>query len=127
MEQSIILYINLLSTKNARQFRRLKDGRTFLTKRYAVQKFEKQLDKLLEAHKLTWMEMIKDKTYPLKVGFFVYRKTRGRWDWQNIIQGLADGMTRAGYIEDDSAFYFTPVYLGWDIDKEHPRVEIRVL
>ena len=127
MENCIILYTDLYSTKNARQFRRLKDGRTILTKRYAVIKFEKQLDELLERHKPMWMEMIKDKKYPLKVGFYVYRRTRMRWDWQNIIQGLADGMTRNGYIEDDSAFYFTPVYLGWDIDKEHPRVEIRVL
>lgn len=127
MENCIILYTDLYSTKNARQFRRLKDGRTFLTKRYAVQKFEKKLDELLQNHKPMWMEMIKDKKYPLKVGFYVYRRTKMRWDWQNIIQGLADGMTRNGYIEDDSAFYFTPVYLGWDIDKEHPRVEIRVL
>ena len=127
MENCIILYTDLYSTKNARQFRRLKDGRTILTKRYAVIKFEKQLDELLERHKPMWMEMIKDKKYPLKVGFYVYRRTRMRWDWQNIIQGLADGMTRNGYIEDDSASYFTPVYLGWDIDKEHPRVEIRVL
>ena len=127
MENCIILYTDLYSTKNARQFRRLKDGRTILTKRYSVQKFEKQLNELLQKHKPMWMEMVKDKKYPLKVGFYVYRRTKMRWDWQNIIQGLADGMTRNGYIEDDSAFYFTPVYLGWDIDKEHPRVEIRVL
>lgn len=123
----IILYTELYSTKNSRQFRKLPDGRTILGKRYQVIKFEKELDKILQNHKDTWMEMIKDKKYPLKVGFFVYRSTKRRWDWQNIIQGLADAMTRNGYIEDDSAYFFTPVYLGWDIDKEHPRVEIRVL
>lgn len=127
MENCIILYTHLYSMKNSRTFTRLKNGMTILAKPGRVRKMEKDLDDMLEKHKPMWVEMIKDKKYPLKVGFYVYRKDKRRWDWQNIIQGLADAMTRAKYIEDDSAYFFTPVYLGWDIDKEHPRVEIRVL
>ena len=64
---------------------------------------------------------------PLSVGFFVYRKTKRRWDWANIIQGISDAMVKAGYLEDDSAEFFTPVFLGFKVDKENPRVELSVL
>lgn len=128
MDNKIILYTELYSSKNSRKFvRNRRTGQTFIVKSKRAQEQEKTLGVMLENHKQMWYQMIKEKKYPLNVGFYIYRRTRIRWDWVNIIQGLADAMVKAGYMEDDSAFFFTPVFLGWDIDKEHPRVEISVL
>ena len=128
MDNKIVLYTELYSSKNSRKFvRNKRTGQTFIVKSARAQEQEKTLGVLLERHKPMWMQMVKEKKYPLRVGFYIYRRTRIRWDWVNIIQGLADAMVKAGYMEDDSAFFFTPVFIGWDIDKEHPRVEISVL
>lgn len=124
----IVLNTELYSSKNSRKFvRNRRTGQTFIVKSARAQQQEKVLDALLNQNKEIWYEMVKEKKYPLRVGFYIYRKTRMRWDWVNIIQGLADAMVKAGYIEDDSAFYFTPYFIGWDIDKNNPRVEITVL
>jgi Holliday junction resolvase RusA-like endonuclease len=71
--------------------------------------------------------MTTDKIFPLKVGFYVYSKTRRRFDWVNIVQGLQDAMVKNKYLPDDSALYLTPIFLGFDVDADNPRVEISVL
>ena len=124
----IVLHTELRSSKNSRQFVRLKTGRTVLLKsKYAAQQ-DKLFASELEKNYFKWAQMTKNvKSFPLKVGFYVYRATHRRWDWMNILQGLADAMVRAGYLEDDSAKFFTPVFLGFDVDKDDPRVEISIV
>lgn len=124
----IVLHTELHSSKNGRQFVRLKNGRTVLLKSKSATAQEKFFEEELAKNYHKWAQMTKDvKGFPLKVGFFVYRATHRRWDWMNIIQGLADGMVKAGYLEDDCVKFFTPVFLGYDIDKDDPRVEISVV
>lgn len=127
MDNKIVIHTNIYSSKNSRTFTRLKNGMTILAKPSRIRKMEKELDIVLKAYKDVWMRMIENKKYPLRVGFYIYRGDRRRWDWQNIIQGLADALVRNKYIEDDNASMFTPVYMGWDIDKDDPRAEIHVL
>ena len=118
----------LYSSKNNMHFARLKNGRTILLKSKKAQEQEKILDNLLKLNKHFWDSMIDGKNKkPLNVGFFIYRRTKRRWDWANIIQGISDAMVKAGYLEDDSAEFFTPVFLGFEVDKENPRVELSVL
>lgn len=117
----------LYSSKNSMQFVRTKNGRTVLLKSKRAREQDSVLYDKLVALKPIW-KLIggENKTKPLKVGFYIYRKTKRRWDWTNIIQGLSDAMVRAGYLKDDSAEYFTPVFLGFSVDPEDPRVEITI-
>ena len=125
---TITLEIELRSAKNERMIiYNKKENRPMIIKKSIARIEEHTLKTLLIANKRIWDKMIEDKSFPLKVGFFVYRKTRRRFDWINIVQGLQDAMVKNGYIPDDSAHYLTPVFLGWDVDGTNPRVEICVL
>lgn len=123
----ITLPIELHSSKNSKQIVTLKTGKKMLINSIYARRQEKILDVLLPANKRIWEKMKEGKTYPLRVGFFIYRQTKRRWDFINIIQGLADCMTRYGYWPDDNVEYFIPVFLGWAVDKKNPRVEMTIL
>lgn len=125
---TIILPIELHSSKNGQQIiynKRLE--RLMVIKKAVARQQDNQLKILLMANKRIWEKMIEGKKYPLKVGFYVWRKTKRRFDWGNIVQGLQDSMVKNGYLPDDSAFYLTPFFLGFDVDPNNPRVEICVL
>lgn len=125
---TIILPLELHSSKNGQQIiynKRLE--RMMVIKKAVARQQDNTLKILLMANKRTWDKMIEGKKFPLKVGFYVYRKTRRRFDWCNIVQGLQDAMVRNGYLPDDSAQYLTPYFLGWSVDSEKPRVEMCVL
>lgn len=122
----ITIYGELYSSKNHRQVFR-SGGKIIIAKPAKAKAQEKDHAIQLQAGKVRWNKMVVGKAYPLRVGFRVYRKTNGAFDWCNIIQGLADAMTKAGYFPDDSAKYFTPVFLGFDKDAQNPRTEIEVL
>lgn len=63
--------------------------------------------------------------YPLTVYFKFYRKTRRRWDYNNLSQGPLDLLTEAGIIEDDDMNHVIPNFSGgWEVDKKNPRVEM---
>jgi Holliday junction resolvase RusA-like endonuclease len=65
--------------------------------------------------------------FPLRVQFTIYRKNKQRFDYVNIIQSLADQMVKAGYLQDDSADYFIPVFEPYEVDGKNPRTEITIL
>lgn len=125
---TIVLEIELHSSKNGQQIiynKRLE--RPMVIKKAVARQQEYTLKTLLMLNKGKWDKMIEGKKFPLKVGFFVYRKTRRRFDWVNIVQGLQDAMVKNNYLPDDSAQYLTPVFLGFDVDSNNPRTEICVL
>lgn len=63
--------------------------------------------------------------YPLTAYFKFYRKTKRRFDYNNLSQGPLDLLVDAGIIEDDSMNHIIPNFsAGWAIDKKNPRVEI---
>lgn len=124
----ITLPLELHSSKNGQQIIYSKKlDRPLIVKKISARVQDNQLKVMLMANKHIWDKMAKGKQFPLKVGFYVYRKTRRRFDWVNIVQGLQDAMVKGGYLPDDSAQYLTPVFLGWDVDKDKPRVEVSVL
>lgn len=124
----ITLNLELHSSKNGQQIiYNKKLERMMVIKKAIARQQDNQLKILLMANKRIWDKMIEDKSFPLKVGFYVYRKTRRRFDWVNIVQGLQDAMVKNGYLPDDSAMYLTPIFLGFDVDSNNPRVEISVL
>lgn len=124
----IILPVELYSSKNGQQIIYSKKRQHLMVIKKAVaRQQEYTLNTLLLTNKRTWDKMIEGKNFPLKVGLYLYRKTRRRFDWCNIVQGLQDAMVKANYLPDDNASYLTPVFLGWEVDSENPRVEICVI
>ena len=118
----------LYSSKNSRQFVRLrKTGRTILLKSKRAQEQERTLAKQLDVYFDDWVKMVGMQRPPYFVCFYVYRKTYRKWDWTNIIQGIADAMVAADYLEDDNAYEFVPIFVGWEVDKNCPRTEIWVV
>lgn len=124
---TITLEMELYSSKNSKQIVTLRNGKRMLIDSPQSRRQEKVLDILLPANKRIWDKMIEGKKYPLKLGIFIYRRTHARFDYVNIVQKLFDCMTRYGYWPDDNANYVVPVFLGYSVDKNRPRVELSVL
>ena len=124
----IILPGELYSSKNGQQIiYSKKKQRLMVIKKAVARQQEYSLNVLLMANKKEWDKMVEGKNFPLKVGFYLYRQTRRRFDCCNIIQGLQDAMVKAQYLPDDNASYLTPVFLGWEVDSKNPRCEVCVL
>jgi hypothetical protein len=64
---------------------------------------------------------------PLRLHVSIYRRTAARFDYNNICQNLFDCMVHAGLLVDDCADQLLPIYKPYEIDANHPRVELRVL
>ena len=64
---------------------------------------------------------------PLMIEFKIYRKTYRIFDYVNIIQNLLDCMVKADLIPDDYADELLPVFLPYEVDRAHPRVEFKIL
>ena len=124
---TITLEMELYSSKNSKQIVTLRNGKRMLIDSPQSRRQEKVLDILVPANKRIWDKMIEGKNYPLKLGIFIYRRTHARFDYVNIVQKLFDCMTRYGYWPDDNANYVVPVFLGYAVDKNRPRVELSVL
>ena len=59
--------------------------------------------------------------------FALTRKTRRRFDWNNISQAITDVFVKAGIIVDDDALHCTPVFKGFCYDKEYPHCMVGIL
>jgi len=116
----------LYSSKNSKQIA-YRGGRAVLLSSKAVQKAKEPLLWELKLKQRTWHDMAKGKEYPLRVGFMIYRRTKGRFDYINMIQHLCDCMVEMEYLPDDNANYLIPVFLPYEVDPKNPRVEITIL
>ncbi len=120
---------DLLSTKNHQVIAKNKySGKRFVIKNKPAKKQEDSLGWQLLAQKKEWQKMLGlGRMYPLRIRFRIYRKNESRWDYINIIQGLADAMIRVGFLPDDDAKHFLPVFDKYEIDELNPRTEIEIL
>lgn len=118
----------LYSSKNSRNIIWSKSKRRyFLLKSDAAKNDEKELCNKLSMIKNSFKSEIKYCIKPLVIEFKIYRKTKRIFDYINIIQNLCDCMVKADLIPDDNANELLPVFVPYEVDKEHPRVEFRVL
>lgn len=62
--------------------------------------------------------------YPYSVGLYFIRNSKRHFDYINACQIVADLMVKYGWIEDDDADHFVPVFLGYHVDKKNAGVEI---
>ena len=68
-----------------------------------------------------------DGPLPCELHMFFYRKTKRSFDVENMISSIQDMLIKAGVIEDDSVNHIIPVFKGWSIDKNHPRVCVELI
>ena len=113
------------SSKNSRRIFR-SAGRVIVSKSAASKADESSFAWQLIAQRDEWFFMTDGCAYPLRVVFQFRRKTRGRFDYINISQGILDAMTAAGYIPDDNADYVIPVFLPYAVDKNNPGCDITI-
>ncbi len=121
----ITIYGELYSKKNSKRVF-CRGGRTIVIPSEAYAKSEKDLLIQLQANRSKFIEMIKDKKKPLIIGFKIYRKTKRKFDFNNISQGILDCMVKVRMIPDDNADEIIPLFVPYSIDKDNPRVEIFV-
>lgn len=113
------------SSKNSRQIHfNNRTKRPFVAKSTAAKDDEELLASQLadDGCKQEWKSMVSGRDYPLYVNFHFVRKTRARWDFANLVQGIADALVKAGYLIDDDVEHFIPLYGGHHVDKKDPGV-----
>lgn len=104
-----------------------KNSRLVVHGKYAIKSKAAKADESMFAEQLaiqksTWEEMVEGEEFPYYVTFIFFRRTRARWDFTNLVQGISDAMVKAGYIPDDDVEHFIPVYGGHEVDKLKPGV-----
>ena len=121
----ITIYGELYSTKNSKRILRAGD-RLFIAKSAVSKAQDKQIEQQLVIYRKKWESLCMGKKYPLKITFKIYRKTKRRFDYINIIQGVCDCMVRCGWLPDDDAEHILPVFEQYEVDKNNPRVIISI-
>jgi hypothetical protein len=97
------------SSKNShRIWNNKRTGQPFIVKSKASKADEKTFLEQFIDQRDEWKMMTYGKKYPLVVVFHFRRRTRAKFDYLNIAQGLADAMQKAGYFPDDCMNYFIP-------------------
>jgi Holliday junction resolvase RusA-like endonuclease len=108
---------NVVSKKNSR---RCFGGKAVASKAFLA--YEKTCLQELQYMRKKW-----EGTYPVELHCFFYRKTKQKFDYSNLVESIQDILVKAGVIEDDSYRHVIPVVGGMEIDKDHPRVSIRIV
>ena len=106
--------MNCPSKKNAKQI--TKDKRIISSK--TVRRYEKEMEGVYRANKDKFIELTKNKQFPLRIGFYFYRDSKRKWDFVNIVQCPLDLFQQYGYIEDDDTKHVIPIYLGEEVVKK---------
>lgn len=108
----ILIGKQLRSSKNSKTFSS-KNKRLYCTK--LVREYKEWVRPLLQAQMKKWQKMKEGKNKPFKLEIYLYRYTKRRADWCNLLQLLQDEIVNAGYINDDSIFHLTPIIKGFEI------------
>ena len=64
--------------------------------------------------------------YPVDLYMSFYRKTKAKFDFDNMVNSIQDVLVKGGILEDDSMFHIYPVVRGWAVDKHTPRCEVEI-
>lgn len=98
----------------------------------------KTVQKYLKTYEEQWriipdeFASLKEESFPIIVGLHFVRGTHHRWDFHNMTQGVADLMTKHGWIPDDNMDYFIPQVMfikgaHYSYSKDRPGVYIEIL
>ena len=118
----IFISLNTPSSKNSRVW----TGKFFVSSK-TVQRWIKATEKEWKDNRKSFLNLIKNKNKPYKIGLYFIRDSKRRFDYNNVSQIVFDLMQKYEWIDDDSAYDITPVYLGFEVDKDKAGVYISVL
>lgn len=120
--KSIYIPTNVPSSKNSKRW----TGK-FLIGSKTTLAYKKNVADYYALYKKEFHSMVKDKKPPYKVEFTFIRDSKRRFDYCNAIQIVADMMVEYGWIEDDNADIFIPVFAEYQYKKDNGGVIIKVL
>jgi len=132
MDNTYVIHGELYSSKNSRQTVpiRQSSGKVKLVplKSKVARKDEQDLTFRLreEPFHSRISEEITEKGFPVVMTFMIYRKTKRRFDYINIVQNILDCMVKVCILPDDDAKHVIPAFEPYGVDKENPRVEISI-
>ncbi|MCK5019845.1 MAG: hypothetical protein KAS32_22490 [Candidatus Peribacteraceae bacterium] len=98
----------------------------------------KTVQKYLKAYEYQWIDIpyefkkLTEEDYPITVGLHFIRGTRHRWDFHNMVQGVADLLVKHEWIPDDNVDYFIPQIMNikrqhYRYNKDNPGVWIKIM
>jgi hypothetical protein len=122
MTKEIYIGGNVASSKNSKRW----TGKCLIGSKTTMA-YKKNTAKEYALLANTFRTMLKGKTPPYRVEFTFIRDSKRRFDYCNAIQIVADMMVEYGWIEDDSADIFLPVFAPYQYKKNDGGVIIRVL
>lgn len=108
---SIFIPGNVPSSKNSKTW----TGR-FLVESKTSQKYRKATKDYFLLYKNKFKRMCHGLP-PYHIGLYFVRDSKRRFDYINACQILADLMVTNGWLEDDNADFFVPVFLGYETNK----------
>jgi len=118
----------LYSSKNSREIKfNRKTKKMFVGKSDVSYNNAKDLLQILPLYRKKFLSMLEGKKKPYRIGFKIYRKTKRRFDYINIIQNIFDCMVKAGWLEDDDANNVIPFFEPYEVDTKNPRVDIFIV
>lgn len=110
---------NVPSSKNSKQW----TGRMLIDSK-ASREYRKDTEEYWSLFRQSFLDMFYEHEQPWKVGLYFVRKSKHKFDYINACQIIADLMTEYGWIIDDNADFFVPVFLGYRHDKHNSGVYI---
>lgn len=120
--KSIYIPTNVPSSKNSKRW----TGK-FLIGSKTTLAYKKNVADYYALYKKKFHSMVKDKKPPYRVEFTFIRDSKRRFDYCNAVQIVADMMVEYGWIEDDNADIFIPVFAPYLYKKNDGGVIIKVL
>lgn len=126
-EGTIFLPYNVPSLKNSK----IKTSFGLMESK-AMRKWRKLVGPYCLVLKNTFLNLVKDKPKPYKIGLYFIRGTKHKWDFTNKSDSVQDLLVSHGWIEDDNADEMLPYPIELDgkfyhVDKSNPGVIIKIL
>lgn len=95
--------LNTPSSKNSRQW----TGKYFIVSK-TVKKWREKTAVHWMKEKRGFINALKGKQKPYRIGFHFVRNSRRKYDWANPLQTITDEMVKYGWIDDDNIFEIVP-------------------
>lgn len=113
MNQKFYIKGNVPSSKNSKVF----TGK-FLVNSKTVQKYLKTYGEQWKDEEMIKKFKLDIKEFPIKLHMFFIRDSKRKFDYINAAQLPCDLMVKYDWIPDDSMEYITPIFDGYEVNKD---------
>lgn len=70
--------------------------------------YRKVITVFYQKNAFRFKQLIRDQEFPLHIEFLFVRRTKGRWDFNNLTEIVQDMMVECGWLEDDNVKFILP-------------------